>query len=109
MKVDYMLSVQEVTSSDEDVSELRERMAALSERIVALAEAANIIAEAAAPFRNFNTATANDTSIPSRAAPEPESFKALDRAAARLEAARLAAVDEFTTVQMQLGDDTVHH
>lgn len=99
------MKVQAVFTADRapeaDGLELRERIAALSERIVALAEAANIISEAAAPFRALTNA---------EAPPFSDGFKALDRAAARLEAARLAAVDEFTEVQRRLeGEPLVQH
>jgi hypothetical protein len=84
-----MLNVQDALPSAHASEDDRERLAALAERIVALAEAANIIAEAAAPLRalQFDSGTA------------PE-FRALDRAAARLEAARLAAVEEFNAATL---------
>lgn len=95
-----VFSAHEVGTEDE--AELRERVAALSERIVALAEAANIIAEAAAPFRALEGNVAVFAG--------PDGFKALDRAAARLEAARLAAVDEYVEVSRKLdGSDVVQH
>ena len=101
MKVQAVLSAQP-SAEAEDAAELRERVAALSERIVALAEAANIIAEAAAPFRALDGAVSSFSG--------PDGFKALDRAAAKLEAARLAAVDEYVEVSRRLdGDALVQH
>ena len=104
MKVQAVLSASQTSDRLDDVTELRERVAALSERIVALAEAANIVAEAAAPFRALDGA-ANVAVFAG-----PDGFKALDRAAARLEAARLAAVDEFVEARRRLdGEDIVQH
>jgi hypothetical protein len=100
MKVQAVLHANE---TENDVAELRERVVALTERIVALAEAANIIAEVAAPFRPLS---GHDG--PSFFA--ADGFKALDRAAARLEAARIAAVSEFVEARRQLdGEEISHH
>lgn len=100
MKVQAVFSAHQLKSEDE--AELRERVAALSERIVALAEAANIVAEAAAPLRALEGNVAVFAGH--------DGFKALDRAAARLEAARLAAVDEFVEVRRRLdGEEIVQH
>ncbi len=89
--------------TDTDVEELRERVVALSERIVALAEAANIIAEAVAPFRSLSGREEQTFII-------PDGFKAFDKAAARLEAARIAAISEFVEARRLLdGEELCHH
>ena len=98
MKVQAVLNAQPSTEAEE-TAELRERIVALSERIVALAEAANIVAEAAAPFRALEGNVAVFAGH--------DGFKALDRAAARLEAARLAAVDEFVEARRKLGGEEI--
>jgi hypothetical protein len=92
-------AVLQTAESNTNETELRERIAALSERIVALAEAANIVAEAAAPFQPLKG---------QRTPVFADGFKALDRAASRLEAARLAAVDEFVEAQRLLGGKEIN-
>jgi len=103
MTIDTVFSDDGVSSSSQDVAELKERMIALSERICALAEAANIVAEASAPFKLPSLATvdgaANFTSA--------DGVNAFDQASRRLEAARIAAINEFTTLRMKLGLDTL--
>ena len=104
MSADAMLNGGKAPMARTEPGELKERMAALSERIVALAEAANIVAEAAAPIKARAIAVGDGS-----AASLPDGFTALERAAARLEAARLAAVDEFVALKEALdGEPAVH-
>lgn len=83
------------------VEELKERMIALTERICALAEAANILAEAAAPFKILSI----DQPTAQGAADGADGINAFDQAARRLEAARIDAVNEFTTLRARLSSD----
>jgi len=104
MTIDTVFRDDGVSSASHDVAELKERMIALSERICALAEAANIVAEAAAPFKLPSLATVDGAA----AFTSKDGLNAFDQAARRLEAARIAAVNEFTTLRTRLGVDPLH-
>jgi hypothetical protein len=106
MTVDTAFSNDQTHASSRDAVELKERMIALSERICALAEAANIVAEAAAPFKLPSLATTHGarTLPPFTSA---DGVNAFDQASRRLEAARLDAVDEFTSLRAKLNGEGV--
>lgn len=105
MTIDTVFRDDDTLSSNHDVAELKERMIALSERICALAEAANIVAEAAAPFKLPSLATLDGAAAPQAAFTATDGVQAFDQASRRLEAARIAAVNEFTTLRAKLGGD----
>jgi len=104
MTIGFVFSKDCASTSNVLVDELKERMIALTERICALAEAANIVAEAAAPFKMLSLAAFDGEPAPQTAVSGADGINAFDQAARRLEAARIDAVNEFTTLRARLSD-----
>ena len=105
MTIGFAFSKDCTSASNTLVDELKERMVALAERICALAEAANIVAEAAAPFKMLAVAAVDGEPAPPTAFTSADGINAFDQAARRLEAARIDAVNEFTTLRARLSSD----
>jgi hypothetical protein len=100
MSIDFVLGSEFTTASNTLIDELRERIIAVTERICALAEAANILAEAAAPFQLLSGGAGDD-----EPGVGPHGVNAFEQAARRLEAIRIEAVNEFTTLRARLSSE----